>query len=68
MEEHKAKGWAFGCDAFAHIPKHEGTNLMPKPEKTYSLDMEKLLRANNSMILQEAESSTVKTSCTMKQS
>ena len=67
MKEHKAKGWAFEYDAFAHIPKDEGTHLMPKPEKAYSLDMEKQPRANDSMILQEAESSTVETSGSMKQ-
>ena len=40
---------------------------MPKPENAYSLDMEKKLRAIDSMILQEAESFTVEMSGSMKQ-
>jgi len=58
----------FGCDAFAHIPKNERHKLDAKPEKAYSLDMEKKLRAINSMIPQKAKSFTVEISGSMKQS
>ena len=70
MEEHKAKGrrFAYFLDVMLlhTFPRMRGTNLMPQPDKAYFLDMEKKLRAINSMILQEAESFTVKISSSMK--
>lgn len=71
MEEHKAKGmdiYVFLDVMLLHIfPRIRGTNLMPKLGKAYSLDMEKKLKDIDSMILQKAESFTVKMSGSIKQ-
>ena len=48
------------------FPRMRGTNLMPKPENVYSLDMEKKLRAIDCMIPQEAESFIVEIPDSMK--